>query len=44
MPIDKYFEIINDCILDEDYVKHPYTAAQIISNAYNTVLDTVMYT
>ena len=43
MLIGKYFEIINDCILDEDYFKHSYTASQIINNDYKRVLGTGVY-
>ena len=43
MPIDEYFEIFDDCIYYTDFDKQPYTAAQIIKNAYNMVLSTVIY-
>ena len=44
MPINKYFEQIDDCIQYEDDDNQPLTAAQIIDNAYNTVLATGLYT
>ena len=33
MPIDKYFEIIDDCIQYADDVNNPETAVQIMNNA-----------
>ena len=44
MPIDKYFEIIDDCIHYADDGNQQYTVAQIIKNASNTVLSTGLYT
>ena len=44
MPIEKYFEIIDECIQYEIDGNHPYTLSQIINNYYNTVLYTVLYT
>ena len=43
MPIDKYFELINDWIQYEDDGKQTYTAAHIINNYYNMVLATGLY-
>ena len=43
MPIDKYFEQMDDCIQYVYDEKQTYTAAHIINNAYNTVLDTGLY-
>ena len=43
MPVDKYFEIIDDFIQYADYDKNIYTSTHIINNTYNTVLATVMY-
>ena len=44
MSIDKYFEIIDDCIQYEDGDRQPYTASKIINNAYNMVLAMDLYT
>ena len=44
IPIEKYFWWIDDCIKYTHDGKHPYTAAQIINNAYNTILATNLYT
>ena len=40
MPIDKYFEGIDDCIQYRNDGNQTYTAAQLINNVYNKVLDT----
>ena len=44
MLIDKYFEIIDDCIQYADGGRRPYIASQIINNAYNMILATDLYT
>ena len=44
IPIEKYFEIFDDCIKYLDYGKQKYTVAQIINNVYNTVLAMLLYT
>ena len=36
MPIDKYFEIIDECIHYVEYENKTYTRYQIINNTYNT--------
>ena len=43
IPIDKYFEQIDDCIQYANYGNQPYTAAHIINNTYNTVLFKVLF-
>ena len=43
IPIDKYFEQIDECIQYADYDKQPYTAVQTINNAYNKVFNTRLY-
>ena len=44
IPIEKYYEIIDDWIQYADDVKQPHTAAQIIKNFHITVLATGLYT
>ena len=44
MSIEKYFEIIDDCIHYVDDGKKPYTADQTIKNSYNTILGEGLYT
>ena len=44
IPVDKYFEIIDDCIWYADDDKQPYTADHIIKNLSDKVLSMGMYT
>ena len=44
MPIEKYLELVDDCMQYADDYKQPYTADQIINNAYTTILDMDLYT
>ena len=41
--IEKYFEIIYDCVQYVNDENHPYAAAQIIKHTYKTVLTTGLY-
>ena len=43
IPIDKYVEIIDECIHYADGENQPYTAAQIINNTYSTVSTKGLY-
>ena len=43
MPIDNYFDIIDNLIQYAGDGKQPYTPTQIINNAYNRMLATDIY-
>ena len=43
LPIDKYFDWIDECVQFENDGKTPYTASQFIQKAHHAVLETAIY-
>ena len=44
VPINKYFELINDCIQYTENVKTPHTDAQLLQKSHHSVLESGLYT